>query len=43
MERGVSWTEIGHEGVMQFGIPDALGGGGFNSEFPEGEDSKSFA
>jgi len=30
-------------GVMQFGIPIVSGGGGFSSEFPKGEDGKSFA
>ena len=40
-EREVSWTGILKAwGVMQFLIPNALGG--FSSEFPE-EDGKSFA
>ena len=43
---GVSWTGILKAWwVTQFEIPNAWwgGGGGFSSEFPEGEDSESFS
>ena len=43
-EKGISWTGILQAwGVTQFGIPNAWEEGGFSFDFPQGENSKSFA
>ena len=44
----LDWNSEGIGGIMQFGIPNAWRGfggegGWFSTEFPEGEDGKSFS